>query len=433
MTKRAAVVIGMMVGLIGGVAAQELEPVVIVTDAAWAQQFPDIAYNSVDNEFLVVWEQVDDSLNYDIYGRILDGTTGQPKGDVFPILVDDSVDLQAPETAYNPTDNQFVVICRVSSNNEVYGQLVANGEPTGTDFLIGRSSGPTFFDPAARARVVSICYKPAGNEWFVGMTPNESAAFLFLTSNGEPVIDLMENLGRGTNPATAWSTGSNVGILAYEDRRTRDTGSENLSCFLVDVDGYPLSEEPILLRDQANAEEAPQIAYNSDDDQFLVVWDERLSWADDSGGARATDTFGQIVGTDGTLIGEPIPVEGSTPYTLRQDVEYSPSAGVYLVVWKGDDNNSFAFADINGRIVNRDGSMPADKFLIYDAGDDDTSDPDNEQYYDESKLPVVAVNSEGRFFVVWEEAGTNRNPEERDIMGRFVNVESAIGSWELFR
>ena len=36
MTKRAAVVIGMMVGLIGGVAAQELEPVVIVNDAAWA-------------------------------------------------------------------------------------------------------------------------------------------------------------------------------------------------------------------------------------------------------------------------------------------------------------------------------------------------------------------------------------------------------------
>ena len=414
--------------------AQDLGPVTVITDALWAQQFPDVAYGSAGDEYLVVWEQLDDSDAYDIYGRMVDGATGEPKGDPFPILADPGLDEQDPEVAYNPQDNQFLVICREPASIDVYAQLVADGKLVGDTVYIWKSAGPDWLhEMAARARVASLAYRPTDNQWLLGITPNESAAFAFLDSNGELIDVPVENLGRGTNPATAWSSTSDVGILAYEDRRGRDTGGENLSVFLIRPDWTSINEEPIMLRDQLNAEESPRIAYNSDDDQFLVIWDERLSWADDSGGARVTDTYGQIVGTDGQLIGEPIPIEASTPYTLRQDVDYSPQGGLYLVVWKGDDSGSFAFADINGRFVARDGSMPGEKFLIYDDGDDDTDDGTNERYHDESKLPVVAVNSEGRFFVVWEEGGTNRNPEDRDILARFVTAPTAgVGAWSLF-
>ena len=421
-----------MVGIVslGGAAfAVDLGPEIVVTGEAGGQQFPDVAFGN--NEYLVVWEVEDyDFELFDVYGRMLDGD-GQPVGDPFPIFADPDIDEQAPEIAYNPQDNQFIVVARESAQNEAFAQLVAGGQLLGERIPLGRSEGPTFFDPAARARVVSVAYKPSGNEWFLGIMSNSSAGMDFLSSDGEPVGQAITGLGSGGNPAVAWSSISDVGILAYEDRESRNTGAENLSAFLVRADGSLVNEQALFIRDQDFAEESPRVAYNIDDDQFLLVWDERIGF--DTGRDSGTDTMGQIVATDGTLIGDVIPIEPSTPYTLRQDVAYSPQAGHYLVVWKGDDNNSFAFADINGRFVGRDGSLLGEKFIIFDDGDDATDDGTSERYYDESKLPAIAANDSGAFLVVWEEAGTNREPEDRDIHARFVSMPgSGVGSWSLF-
>ncbi len=135
------------------------------------------------------------------------------------------------------------------------------------------------------------------------------------------------------------------------------------------------------------------------------------------------------------MVGDPIPIEAGTAYTLRQDVDYSQIAGQYLAVWKGDESGDFAFADIFGRFINRDGPLASDIFLIYDAGDDNTNEGNDQQYYDESKLPVTAVNTNtGSFLVVWEEAGINRNPEDRDIYARFVSAPgTSIDAWEIYQ
>ena len=420
-----------IVVLCGTVAAEDLGPVIVVTGEPGAQQFPDVAYGN--DEYLVVWEvQEDFERNevFDVYGRMLDAS-GQPKGDPFPIFADAILDEQAPEVAYSPVDDRYLVVMRDRASSEAFGQLVANGQLVGGPFSVGMSHGPTFFGPADRARVVSVAYKANGNEWFIGITPNENAGIDFADNAGEPIGYALTGLGSGTNPSVAWSSRSDVGIIVYEDRRVRNTGTENLAATLITGDSFLVNDEPIMVRDQDFAEESPRVAYNEDDDQFLVVWDERIGYAE--GHNSSTDTIGQIIAADGSFVGDPIPIEASIPYTLRQDVAYSSAAGVYLVVWKGEDNNDFEYADVFGRFVARDGSLIGERFTIFDGGDDDTDDGTGERYNDESKLPVVTANDDGSFLVVWEEAGTNRNPEDRDIQARFVSMADAgVDSWSLF-
>ncbi|MEW6239008.1 MAG: hypothetical protein AB1656_26810 [Candidatus Omnitrophota bacterium] len=410
--------------------AQELGEVVAITNEAGAQQFPDAAYNSRDDSFLAVWEHVAEDDIVEIHGVVLNGQTGKPVG-APDVLLMGVYSIEAPEIAYNGDANEFLLIARRNNDDVVLAQRISNtGVPVGEPVEIGRSDGPTYFDPAARARVATVAYNSTDKQYFIGVC-GEYWGYIV---NPDLSIDFpIPRFGEGTNPAAAWSSKSNVYLMAYEDRQTRNTGNENLSAQLLSSLGEPIGDA-IFLRDQDFAEESPRIAYNSVDDQFLVVWDERIGFSENLNPQTLTDTIGQLVGADGSKIWNPIPIEAGTAYTLRQDVEFSPQAGAYLVVWKGDESGDFAFADILGRIVGRDGSLQSDIFLIYDGGDNGTDEGNSEQYFDESKLPVVALNAKtGAFLVVWEEAGTNRNPADRNIMARFVKVKTTpIHSWEIY-
>lgn len=427
------VLTGFLVGLLEmGILAQDLGDVITVTDAPGAQQFPDVAYNSRDNTFLVVWEHVVDPQLYDIHGVLLNGETGQRIGD--PVELIAGVEgFEAPEVAYNSTDNEFLLVARRRNGDLAFAQRIsAIGQPVGDLVEIGRSGGPTFFDPAARARVVSVAYNATENQYFIGLGDPPSAQIVNADLSLEAIV---EPFGIGTNPAAAWSSRSNVYLMAWEDREDRssqNTGSENLSAQLISNTGE-LIGEAIRIRDQAFAEESPRIAYNHEDDHFLVIWDERIGFREGLNPPTLTDTMGQIINAEGQRIGDPIPIEAGTAYTLRQDTDYSAQHDMYLTVWKGDESGDFAFADVLGRFIRRDGSLASEIFVIADLGDDATNEGSDEHYFDESKLPVTAINSSGRFLVVWEEGGTNRNPDDRDIMARFVTpVITSLESWEVY-
>ncbi len=407
-----------------------LGDLVSVTEANGAQQFPDVAYNTNENSFLIVWEHAFTSDIYEIWGVIFDGTTHQPVGIPILLLMDEQ-SLEAPEIAYNSTDNEYVLVVRRESDNMVLGQRIsAQGQPVADPAELGISNGLTFFDAASRARVASIAYNARDNRYIVGF--GEPISVQILHSDLSP--DWISNaLGSGTNPAVSWSSQSNIYLVAYEDRENRSTGSENLSAILISDIAEPLSDV-IHIRDQEYAEESPRIAYNPDENQFLVIWDERIGFSGSVSPQTLTDTIGQIVASDGTLVGNPIPIEAGTAYTLRQDVDYNPTNEVYLVVWKGDPSGDFAFADIYGRFINGDGTLNGETFLIYDGGDENSNNDNSEQYFDESKLPVVAANSQtGSFLVVWEEGGITQDPESRNILSRSILLPGTpVMEWAIF-
>ncbi len=394
------------------------------------QQFPDVAYNSTDNNFLVVWENVFSDDIYDIAGAVIDADAiGKPIVESV-ILLTGGESIEAPEIAYNSTANEYLLVARRKSDYIVLAQRVsAAGQPVGDTVELGRSGGPTFFDPGGRARVASVAYNSTEDRYIVGL--DDPMLVQILLPDLE--LDLIsDQLGPGTNPTIAWSSQSNIYIMAWEDRAIRNTGSENLSAVL--ISNYAEADSDIIyVRDQDFAEESPRVAYNPDDDQFLIVWDERIGYSDTAVIKSRTDTIGQIVAADGSLIGDPIPIEADTPYTLRQDIDYNPTSQIYLVVWKGDPSGEFAFADIYGRFINRDGSLNGPEFLIFDDGDDNTGDSE-QRYYDESKHPVVAANPQtGTFLVVWEESGTTQNPEDRHVLSLDIAPPgTTVSDWSLF-
>lgn len=400
-----------------------------VTMEEGAQQFPDVAYNSKNNTYLVVWEHtVFDDL-YEIRGTIVSGDGVVGNNSI--LLLSDEYSLEAPEIVYNGKANEYLLVARRKNDNMVLGQRIsAGGQPVGDPVEIGVSNGPTFFDPAARARVVSVAYNSMEDRYIVAFGEPMSVQIIMPDLS----IDLQSaQLGIGSNPSIAYSSKSNVYLMAYEDREIRSTGPENLSAIVIDNIADALTDI-IRIRDQEFAEESPRVAYNSDDDQFLIVWDERIGFSEGLNPQTLTDTIGQIVTADGTPVGQPIKIEAGTAYTLRQDVDYNPTSQVYLVVWKGDESGDFAFADILGQFINRDGSLNGSTFTIFDNGDDNTDMGNSEQYYDESKLPAVTANTKtGEFLVVWEEGGTYRSPELRDIMCRSVSLPSTpVADWALF-
>jgi hypothetical protein len=70
----------------------------------------------------------------------------------------------------------------------------------------------------------------------------------------------------------------------------------------------------------------PAIAWNSDRDEFLVVWEDNRNGQD-------FDIYGQLVGDDGHLLGDNRPLVLSEHDQAVPDVFYSPVDGSYVLLW----------------------------------------------------------------------------------------------------
>ena len=94
----------------------------------------------------------------------------------------------------------------------------------------------------------------------------------------------------------------------------------------------PASSSEFLVRTVEEDQVNPAIAFNSDSDEFLVVWEDYV-W-------QSIGTLGiaaQRIDTNGTLIGESFPAVGewftSRPFK-NPSIAYNPSSNEYLLVWQ---------------------------------------------------------------------------------------------------
>ena len=115
-----------------------------ISDAAQAQYYPSVAFDSVSDRFLVAWNDYRSSSTYDIYGQLVDveGTLYGTDSDVNFVISNATGDQYRPVGAYDEVNGRFLVVWedyRSPSDAGVYGQLVnANGT------LYGTASGENF-------------------------------------------------------------------------------------------------------------------------------------------------------------------------------------------------------------------------------------------------------------------------------------------------
>ncbi len=375
-----------------------------------------VAYNPTNREYLIVWSGDDGTVQagdeFEIFGQRIDAATGAEVGENdFRISTmgpdgDASFDAVFPAVAYNPTDNEYLVVWQgdddtpplVVGENEIFGQRIdaATGAEVGeNDFRIS-TMGPDgdrnfpAFEPA-------VVYNPQMNEYLVVWEGEE------LSGEAETYVQRIDA-----------ASGAEIGT---DDLRISHMGP----------DGDPLFDAFI-----------PAVAYSPIDNQYLVVWFGNVLVEDgDLPGCNDCEIYGQLldaateaeIGADDFRVSDMGAVDGDSAYAaVRPRVVFNPTEHEYLVSWDADDDTPPQIDEENETFIQRlDASTGAEiggnDVRISDMG------PDGVLGFGAFAADVAYSPSTEEYFVVWA-AGDDTAPliaGDHEIFGQRWHSGVLIG------
>jgi hypothetical protein len=212
-------------------------------DEYWGNS-PAVAYNPTGDVYLVVWVGETDvgALAMDereIWGQLVDGTTGAPKGGHIRISTlgtdgDESQRPNYPDVAASPDSGEFLVVWshyQTGSPNEIWGQRVSSttGPLLGSNYQISQP-------PVVEAMEPAITYNTNDLEYLVIWTGSSGAVATLLPEIWGQRLD---------------STGNEIGISGFRvSHMGPDTGPS--------AGDYIPSE--------------PEVAFSPINGQYLPVW-----------------------------------------------------------------------------------------------------------------------------------------------------------------
>ncbi len=324
-----------------------------------------LAYGT-DN-YLFVWSRQRGPTNYtrDAYG-ILVGQDGNPTGGQFPISSGNTQSCSFLKVAFDGTN--YLVVWQEGMPNQgakIRGQFVTpGGQIVGTNFDIR---------PAGLAASVSQIYP-----------------------------DVLFN---GSEYAVVWD----------DDRN----GNRDIYMQFVGTDGTLIGADIAVCTHPAK-QLLVQFAYSGSN--YLLVWSDERDSTNDTG------VYGQLVGTDGSLLGANIPISVTTNSEGRGWPAVASSSGEFLVSWKQD---FLVYDDVTEispeqEIMNLSAGIdPADPILWYDVWarkvqfDGSTPEPEFPICTVDNHQDESCIASDGTdFLVAWEDS---RNANQYyDIYGMIV-------------
>ena len=341
---------------------------------------PAIAHNSTQNEYLVVWQGNPGSKNAkdvdSIYARRVDGSTGQPIGRDF--LVSPSFEIgQQPDVAYNSLDNEYLVVWAGKEAGlnkiKIFGQRVAgDGTLLEDEFRISDMVGNEQFSAITPAVTYARSF-PDG-------TPHN--AYLVVWSGEDDIGDLKDNEfeiygkcleadGRRKGVQQRISFMGVDGDLTAQATSPDVTYNSDAGSFLVvwsgthDQEGMVAGEYEIFAKqilgllclpigsqirlshmgpdgDPFFGAYTPQILYNSAKRDYFIAWEGK-------------DSQTGPVGFDHQIFGLQLPLSLTVPQTILRLSDMNPAgapsfaaqapalayngiANEYFVTWVGQDN-----------------------------------------------------------------------------------------------
>jgi hypothetical protein len=362
---------------------------------------PAVAYNPVDNEFLVVWRGDDDGVGFDgefeVFGQRLTADTALQIGtndfritDVGPAGSPVN-SAGSPDVVHNSTDNQYLVVWTNeglggldNNEHEMYGQrLSSTGAQIGTnDFRISQT-GPDG-DPAYDVFSSAVAYNQTSNEYLVVWSGDD---------NTPPLVDSEEEIFGQRLSATG-------GAIGADDFRISDMGPNG---------------------DPEYGAFSPAVAYNPVSNEYLVVWegDDNAATVDEE-----FEVFGQRLSSAGAGTGandfrvSDMGPDGDTQsYGTQPAVAFDPAFGGYVVVWDGVDQPAPMALEREAygqQLSATGGHIGPNDFRISDMG------PDGDTAFDAG---AVAVAAGGSNLVVWY--GDDNTPplvdNELEIFGQMLD------------
>jgi hypothetical protein len=251
---------------------------IAVSTASLKQQRPAVAYDSQRNEYLVVWqsgtgEENTSGYNY-IHGQRLSGSGGRLGG---LITVSAATNWQVePDVAYNSRDDQYLVVWR-DGTVDVHGQRISgSGALLGSNFRICGA-------PRQQNRP-SVVYNSVANEFFVAWDDHRNNVDYDIygcrvSATGIPYTDveICRQGGDQLAPEVGFCPITNEYLVAWPDYSVEPTQLYP-DLFATRVTQSGLVRPRFALSTAQWGQLDPAIAFNPVASEYLVVWTNNRPW-----------------------------------------------------------------------------------------------------------------------------------------------------------
>jgi hypothetical protein len=341
-----------------------------ITRAKGSQGFSAVAFDPVNDRFLVVWTDWRDAadIDSDIYGRLFDAD-GTPHGQEFLVSARRGVSQKFPNLAFDPVRQRFLVLWtdnRTATVDKIFGRYVgADGGLEGGEFALAlegnyQDSPSVLFDPrhdqffvvwrdtksippdrllkAVIGTFVHAERGPLGSSFLIALEKNGCTPLSLYAASFAPGEDYY---------FVAWSAGRDyyreMPTPGYMDRQN---GLDVYGAFVRTGDGS-LSKPPFMIASEIDYQEAPSVAYDPNADRFLIVWyDLRRPPT-----GRNMDIYGKFMSTGGALSDEFLISDLEAPgIRWWPAVSFSPKSDAFLVLWEDWRNRHTSGRQIFGKV-----------------------------------------------------------------------------------
>ena len=338
-----------------------------LSNAADVQGLPAVAWNECDR-FLVVWQDRRNGVDDDIWGRYVSGTGEALATGEFNLTPNRAGNQRAPSVAYQPRSNRFIVVWMddQAGNWDIYGQYFdCNKMPTSE--LIAISTTPEsqqYPDVACRYGLSWVVWHDfRKNNWDIyGQRVDPVGGLL---GNNIPVS---MPASEQTYPAIAANpddTGCTLMSFLATWRDFRNNGASSLDIYDQQLSDIGLCGPNQAVYTGVRAQSYPDLDYGITDARYLVVWQ------DDQAATTAWDIYGRKVLPNGLADGDAFPISTASQNQWLPAVTYNSNDNEFLVVWQ--DYRIGANWHIAGQRVSGAGALLGANFPIAATGGDEIS------------------------------------------------------------
>jgi len=383
-------------------------PVADYADAqglAQAHERPAIAYNPVDDQYLVVWQADDPDAGWDIHAQRL-SADGSPVGQTARVS-SAAEDQRSPDVVFNPQSTEYLVVWhdnRSSQRWDIYGQRISrDGSVAGEPIVVASSDNDQGW-PRLTANATSGDYLVTWNErdavsdWDVWARRIDAQG----DALGDPFGVTTANDDQ-TLPVVAYHASRNEYLIIWEANPFYSQSGWDLYGRRLSAAGT-LVDYQFTVSSAASDQLLPDLEYDSTTAQYLAVWE------DHRGGAAESGIWAQRISGLGTKQGSEITVSAASGRQGAPRVACSAGANGYLVVWEDDPSGSGS-PFVRGQRVGTGGQVIGSPLTL-------TADGLNYQ----TSMVVEGGNPDG-WMVVWQDGRMILGDE---IWGQLVNATGGI-------
>lgn len=371
-----------------------------VSSPEWVDP-PQLAFNSVNDEFGVTWGELPPGNETVILMRRL-AASGQPNGVPTLVAEPDVNNVLQSSIAHNPASNRYFVAWRsVASGpppadyfNHAFGRMVnSQGNPDGPIEHISESGMES-----------TVIFNSTTEDFFhLGRTFYGGPGGIFsrrISGDGVPqdsFVQLNQTLAAAPPGRAAFNTKTGEYLATWRDQEAGLVLGR-----LLNPQGLPVGPERVLNSTFPGTAFTTGVAYDPNHNRYLVVFSQFTG-----GEIRA-----QFVDADGMPEGSTIVIE--TAKSMEPAIAFDPVNNVFLVVWRHAD-----YYSLTGQLIGLDGTSIGEKLILSEGGLGGSP-------YTGGVVPNVAANTNsGGFLVTWR-CYAPFFPYDEEGFARFVNVTCAV-------